>query len=296
MPSLDPYPVVEIEEPRRDEDEAMGTKPKFWCTHPEEDTPWLFKYPQRGTGQHWAEKIAAEAAQALGILHAVVELATFAGERGSISKSFTGGARSLVHGNEVLAASIPYDIHHKFGQSAHTLGNIFFAIDTVFGTTAGATQAKRRIAAYIVLDALIGNTDRHQENWGLLVKRTPYGLRGFVAPSFDHASSLGRELRNEKRAQRLRDDTVGQYCERARGAVYWMDAGRYGPSPLDLVRAASIEFPDLFRPPISKLAAVGDFSADLVRRVPVAWMSGEAREFAVALMRYNAAEIVKCLN
>ena len=52
MASLDPYPVMEIEKRRADEDEAMGTKPKFWCSPPGDDTPWLFKYPQPGTGQH----------------------------------------------------------------------------------------------------------------------------------------------------------------------------------------------------------------------------------------------------
>ena len=190
---------------------------------------------------------------------------------------------------------MPYDIHKQFGQSAHTMDHIFAAFDRVFTTPAGATIAKRHFVGYLVLDALIGNTDRHHENWGLLVKRTRKGLRGIVAPSFDHASSMGRELREEKKAQRLRDRTVGQYSENARGAVYWVDSGRYGPSPLDLVRSASKMYADLFYPPVARLAAARDSFRDLIHRVPTAWMSDTAKEFTAALMRYNAAEITKCL-
>lgn len=296
MPSPDPYPVMEIERSWTQEDEAMGTKSKFWFRPAETSPRWLFKYPQPGTGQHWAEKIAAEIAARLGIPHAIVELATFCGEHGSASKAFTYGRRSLIHGNEVLAATMPYDMQKHFGHSAHTLDHIFRAFDQVFTKPAGATIAKRHFVRYMVLDALIGNTDRHHENWGLLVKWTPNGLRGIVAPSFDHASSMGRELREEKRAQRLRDHTVGQYSENARGAVYWTDEGRYGPSPLDLVRTGSRNFPDLFHPPIARLAATEDSFTDPIRRVPTDWMSDTAKDFTAALLRYNASEILKCLN
>lgn len=295
MASLEPYPVIEIEKRRADEDEAMGTKQKFWCSHPDEDTPWLFKYPQPGTGQHWAEKIAAEIARCLGIPHAVVELATFEGERGSASRSFAVRGRQLFHGNEAIALMIPYDADKRFGQSAHTLDNILRTIGSVFRSEAGAAAARRLFAAYVVLDALIGNTDRHHENWGFSVRRTRTGHRGFLAPSFDHASSLGRELRDEKRERLLHEGRVGHYCEKGRGAIYWTDAGRHGPSPLSLLRSASAESPDLFALPIATVAGRREIIVSPVQRVPDDWMSRTARQFAREMLRYNASEIVKCL-
>lgn len=273
----------------------MGTKSKFWF-RPSETTPrWLFKYPQPGTGQHWAEKIAAEIAGCLGIPHAVVELAEFEGERGSVSRSFSVGGRTLLHGNEALARTIPYDPEKRFGQSTHTLTNIFRTIENLFLTRAGAVTAKRRFAEYVVLDALIGNTDRHHENWGFLRKRTPAGHRGFLAPSFDHASSLGRELRDEKRQRLLAEGMIGRYCERGRGAIYWADTGRRGPSPLDLLRRAAREYPDLFRFPVARVSERGKTLADALLRVPEDWMSKVARRFSLELLRYNASEIQKCM-
>lgn len=295
MASPDPYPVMEIDRSWTHEDEAMGTKSKFWF-RPSEPTPrWLFKYPQPGTGQHWAEKIAAEIAAGLGIPHAVVELAKFDGERGSVSRSFSVGGRTLFHGNEALARTIPYDPEKRFAQSTHTLANIFQTIENVFLTRSGAVTAKRRFAEYVVLDALIGNTDRHHENWAFLRKRTPAGHRGFLAPSFDHASSLGRELRDEKRERLLRDGRVGHYCERGRGAIYWADTGRRGPSPLDLLRRAAREYPDLFRFPIARVSERAKTLDDAVLRVPEDWMSEVARRFSLELLRYNASETQKCM-
>ena len=78
--------------------------------------------------------------------------------------------------------------------------NIFFSLDNVFVKTNAKQKAKIQIAEYIVLDALIGNTDRHHENWALLRKKINNKWSGQTSPSFDHASSLGRELEDRKRA------------------------------------------------------------------------------------------------
>ena len=50
------------------------------------------------------------------------------------------------------------------------------------------------------LHALIGNTDRHAENWGLIITLEK---RIYLAPTFDHASSLGRELTDDMRHYKL---------------------------------------------------------------------------------------------
>jgi hypothetical protein len=60
---------------------------------------------------------------------------------------------------------------------------------------------------------LIGNTDRHHENWGILIELQRNHWRVNVAPSFDHASSLGRELRVERQHWLLAADRVGDYVE-----------------------------------------------------------------------------------
>ena len=290
------YPVAEVKPEWIIEDEAMGGREKFWYEVPGDQQRWLFKYPRDETGEHWAEKIAAEVANCLGILHAAVNLAVVGRERGSVTRSFARRGRELSHGNELLAWRRPYDAHKRFGQSDHTLGNIFLALETVFTTEAGAMMAKRQLAGYVVLDALIGNTDRHHENWGLLLRRTGAKLHGFLAPTFDHASSLGRELSDKKRRRRLGGGNVGAYSEKGRGGIFWTTAGRYGPSPLDLVRQAAEQYPDLFRHPLGRVRDRRHKCEAIVRRVPDNWMSLTAKDFTVELLHYNATQLEQCLK
>lgn len=287
-----PYNLLEVQSDWRIAEE-MGSKEKFWYHNPQTATDWLFKFPQDNTGQHWAEKIAAEVAARLGTLHAKVELAEFQGMRGSVTESFARRGRELVHGNQMLEQIVhEYDPQKKFRQSAHTLLNIRRVMDRFFVEPESARRAQLRIAEYLVLDALIGNTDRHHENWGVLRKRAGDHWRGFVAPSFDHASSLGRELLDVRRNKHLVENRVGDYVEKGRGAIYWSEEERHGPSPLELVRRGTRKRPDLFRPALVKLGKLDEKAlCDLVNRVPDDWMTPSAREFASALLCYSFEQL-----
>lgn len=291
------YPILTIQPEWVLEDEAMGSKEKFWFRQLDADADWLFKYPQPNTGQHWAEKIAAEIAEELEILHAKVDLALYGGVQGSATESFAREGRELYHGNQVLAGQVlGYDPSKKFRQSSHTLANIFAALDRVFRRPETATAAKTRIADYLVLDALIGNTDRHHENWGILVKRTPRGMTGMIAPSFDHASSLGRELLDDTqgkcRVRILRENRIGLYAENAPGAIYWDEGDKRAISPLELVRRAALLHPDLVRRAFALLDKLERESLErIVGRIPAGWMSDAARQFAIELTCYNLKQL-----
>ena len=298
---LEPYPIVEVQEEWALDQEFMGTKDKFWYRSPSQNTDWLFKYPRPNSGEHWAEKIAAEVADLLGVLHARVEIATFQEYRGSVSESFTRGGRELIHGNEILAGAVPtYDAGARRGQTLLTLANIWLALERKFENQKAGEIAKRHFAGYLTLDALIGNMDRHHENWGVHEVR----LRSnrsmiFIAPSYDHASSLGRELSDEYRNLRISENCVGAYVTRgrARGKIYWAEDDRHPPSPLELVRRAVCEYPDIFQMAIRRLTNMNEHSLhEIVTRIPDDWMSSSAREFATAMMRYNLDELRKAFR
>ena len=216
----------------------MGSKAKFWYQPGEDSTRWLFKYTRGNSGEHWSEKIAESVARLLDIPHARVELAVFDGNRGSVTESFIDGELELFHGNQILEMAVSeYDPDATFGQSDHTLENILppLALDYVFEKTDKGENAKLQFAEYAMLDGIIGNTDRHHENWGILWKWASEEQMVSLAPSFDHASSLGRELEDQRRAILLAENRVGRYSERGRGGIYWFQDDRRGPSPTTLV-------------------------------------------------------------
>jgi HipA-like C-terminal domain len=297
-----PYRVERVRPEWALEHEEMGSKTKFWYRRPEGRFLWLFKYPHPDTGEHWAEKVAAEVAQVLGTPHAVTKLAVCDGERGSISKSFVRAREQLFHGNQEMAGALDWcDPARRFHQSEHTLVNIFRTLDNNFLEPEDAQSAKSRIAEYMVLDALIGNTDRHHENWGVLLLQGRGVLLREIAPSFDHASSLGRELRDRgegrTRERILTEHRISAYSERARGAVFWSADEPHAPSPLELVRRARHEFPDDFLGALRRLQDVrASQLSTCVERVPSSWISHLAREFAIELMSYNLCEMRKLLR
>ncbi len=292
------YPVVEVQPEWVLEPEAMGSKEKFWYrARVTQDCDWLFKYPKEGTGQHWAEKVAAEIASELNIRHAPVDLAVFQNRRGSVTESFAREGRNLFHGNQILAGFVlGFDPSGSFRHSSHTLENIRTALEKSFAYEHGRDRAKLAMAEYLVFDALIANVDRHHENWGLLRKKVDGEWQGFLAPTFDHASSLGREILEDRRELLLRENRVGHYVDKGRGGVFWQEDDRRGPSPLELIRRAILKHPEEFRPAVEKITRFQrGMLESILQRVPEDWMSPLEREFTLALVCYSHHELLKLL-
>ena len=296
-PAPESYPVLEVKYEWHLGTEAMGTKRKFWYRDPSsrDATRWLFKIPRPNTGEHWAEKIAAEIARLLDIPHAQVELATCSGQRGSATKSFRRERQELIHGNQILRDIVAgYDPRKTFHQSSHTLENIWVVMEHFFVDSDDARRARIRVAEYLVLDALIGNTDRHHENWGILRERHGKQRRDTVAPSFDHASSLGRELHGTRRDLLLAEDRAGTYVERGRGAIFRSADDHHGPSPLQLARYGFRSYRESFLPALRKIESLDRNAVrEIVLRVPGEWMSCSERKFAIEMMTYSHVKLLE---
>lgn len=70
----DKFPIIEVPFDAPEIIEDLGTKEKFWFRHPNLDS-CLFKKTRPNTGEDWAEKIAAQLSDLLGLPHTDYELA-----------------------------------------------------------------------------------------------------------------------------------------------------------------------------------------------------------------------------
>jgi len=73
---------------------------------------------------------------------------------------------------------------------------------------------------YLLFDVWIANQDRHSENWGVIrVNEDVY-----LAPTYDHGSSLGRQESDERRLMMMTTKDSGasitSYVKKARSAMY----------------------------------------------------------------------------
>lgn len=307
MLSGDYYPII----PLRNEDvlapEEMGSKRKGWVQVGADSTPWLFKYARLSngevTGEHWAEKIAAELAELLKIPHAQVDLATLDGAVGCISRRFAELSRpgtELIHGNDLLGGAVlGYDRTGRRAQPDHTIENIAKAVTSAITDRDEREVAFRQLAGYVMLDALILNTDRHHENWALMRSRLPDGTYVHrVAPTFDHASSLGRNEPVEKVGQWLQEShRFGWYAARGRGAIFINPTDPHGANPLRLVEVAVRAWPRYFQPWGKMLQNVGlERILSVVDRVPDYVMDARHRTFAQGLLGVTFTQVAQALS
>lgn len=268
--------------------EQLGSKPKFWFRLEGDEQPWLFKFTRENTGEDWSEKIASEVAKLLTLSAAQVELAEFLGKRGCASRSFvrTKQGFDLIHGSEVLAGRVlGYEQKKRWHQSDHSIKNIIAAVENTFPPRQRIAQL-RTLAGFIVLDAIICNTDRHHDNWALLRGPSAHGKAVHeIAPSFDHASSLGRELRDERRKLLLAQKQVEGYALKGHGGIYWKESDAKGENPLMLALKGAAAYPNYFRPWLTRVRELKpeDFNG-IVARIPVTWMDSDAKKFCLELM------------
>jgi hypothetical protein len=96
--------ILEIDPTWRRGIEDMGSKPKFWFRY--QDGMWLYKQARENTGEHWAEKVASEIAELIGLPTHETLIATYEGRVGCAVRSFLKPGQTLIHGNELLAGAI----------------------------------------------------------------------------------------------------------------------------------------------------------------------------------------------
>jgi hypothetical protein len=281
--------------------EPMGSKPKFWFDHPE----WgkcLFKAARLGSGEDWSEKLAEQLAAWLGLPHARYELASWKGQRGIVTPRITTEAERLVHGNELLIELDPdYDAGSAdYRTPLHTVSAVIGALDQHAvalpkGWTPpdGINGCVDVFAGYLLLDALIGNTDRHHENWAAVESPEEGGEnRLFLAPTFDHASSLARNEPVARIVERLntkdRGFSVEAYAGRARSAFYSDPADARPLTPLDAFGEALSRAPKGARVWCRRLRTLdrGTISS-LIESVPAERMAEKAREFVTRMISHN---------
>ena len=310
--------------------ESRGSRIKFWVRVTGMDKPWLLKFPRPVTGEHWAEKVVAEVGHLIGVPCANVELVrpdwqptlaqlptkwqpTPAYSLGTICESFVsdkGGPEITgeehhyyYHGSEILQVIFEgYNATLKFNQREHSIKNIVTGMATLmdiggYNPMPFWDEELKTLASYALLDGIVGNTDRHHDNWMVAVIYDGGDMKIVILPSFDHASSLGRELTDDKRESILTANSMLDYIRRGRGGVFVNSRRRRALPPLRLAQLLCRWAPAFTRETCDRIEEASEGAlAEVVNRVPEAAMSASAKKFAIELIVTSRAELLKSLR
>lgn len=181
----------------------------FYFKEPKEKYPWEF----------WNEIIAYEVGKKFGFKALQYQPAVLDGLGGCLSPSMTTGfTEELMHGQQLLIRILP-EFETKKGTD-HT----FQLVEEYFKSDSTYTKLLDDFIEMLVFDSIIGNRDRHQQNWAIireihlshkfnyfgLKKRqlSPIFVTGRFSPLFDNGNCLAYNITEEKIDSYLNEDGV----------------------------------------------------------------------------------------
>ncbi len=163
--------------------EGSGRSEKIWLVNPENKDIGLFKFPKStDTTEYLSEKIAADIAKLIDIECAEVEIGKYEKRIGSLSYRINKDDEILVEGIQLINKYYPnyrpeilYDGENKE----------YYSLEMILNSLK-EYKFQRDFLKIPLFDFLIGNTDRHQNNWAILKKDEEVKL----CPLYDNGSSL----------------------------------------------------------------------------------------------------------
>ena len=236
---------------------TKGTRDKLVLVKPQTEDTYFLKFPmvrekRDYTPENWSEVLAYEIGNALGFNVLRYDLAVHNGKVGCISKNMTkpSNNESLIEGHSILSRyDSTYDPSDKDTYNRYTFE---FVCNALKAYNAGFYI--KDFIRTLIFDAIIGNSDRHQSNWGLIqsieldeVKPIKKGLKlpfgkakndGFqislnikrkAAPIYDSGCCLGREFGEEQIQQHL--DIQSKFDKYIRNGVSELRTGETEKKP-----------------------------------------------------------------
>ena len=232
---------------------TKGTRDKLVLVKPNTEDTYFLKFPmvrenRDYTPENWSEVLAYEIGNALGFDVLRYDLAVYHGRVGCISKNMItpSNNESLIEGHSILSRfDSTYDPADKTTYNKYTFEFVQKAL-----TAFDAKFFVKDFIRTLIFDAIIGNSDRHQSNWGLIQSielvekkglKLPFGkakddglqvtinIKRKAAPIYDSGCCLGREFGEEQIQQHL--DIQSKFDKYIRNGVSELRTGETNKKP-----------------------------------------------------------------
>lgn len=272
--------------------EPGGSDANVWLRDPEGDEYTLFKpvvaKAGRRQGEDWAEKVVEQVAGLVGVPSARIRMATRNGVPGLLSYDLAPAGHELQTGGVLIGEIDDRLVPRARERLGHNLTNITSVLAPLqaAGMHSGF-NAFDQFCGYLVLDALVANRDRHEENWGVL--RDPAGCVT-LAPSYDHGNSLGFNLQDDRRLMELdRDPRLEKWA--SRGMADRFEASRNVTLVAFAHRALALGTPGVEAFWLERLAALTSSELEAVVTGTPA-LSEACRRFCLRLLTTNQKRLL----
>lgn len=169
----------------------------------------------------------------------------------------------------------------------------------IFQNHAGNNDWKNYWAKAFAFDALIGNTDRHQDNWGIIVNSNTNEIR--ICPVFDNGTSLGYEQKPEKFSLFEQDNHLKRYVSKGRHHIKWDQNDAKGTGHSELLQKLVQELPETQKVMVDSLKKVNSNSfeeiLDYLKSFNVqVELTAKRAEFMLKLLKFRHTILLEALE
>lgn len=240
---------------------GSGRSEKIWLESPEGEFG-LFKYPKidpqtkQVTSEHVSECLAHLLGDAIGIPTARVDIGMYKERIGCLSYLVNQDQEELIEGIHFVTGCFPrYNSEKLLDEETDT----YYCIDHIFTSTRFIPPLFW--IQMMIFDFLIGNADRHQNNWALLakidtVKKT---VRIRNCPLYDNGSSLCYYV-NESQIKNYFGKDPGPFNalvdSKSRSMIRIDGSMKTHPRHSDVVKYLLINYPDEAKPFAERIVAL----------------------------------------
>lgn len=218
--------IVELNKKDWTEQEGLsskGKRVKGWYERNSDGKLFLYKEPKifQSTGfvtpEIWTEFIAYKIGNFLNLDVPEVVPAKNEDKQGVLIKSFIKNHGELIDAKEILSKVNEKLYHNLYGVK------ILLSIDLI------DEKAWTNFKKMLIFDCLIGNNDRHDENWGICFNLK--SEKAELSPIYDNASCLTNQLDENRVSKMLLDKTlIEDYVKKSRPPNFYLiptDSNKY---------------------------------------------------------------------
>jgi len=223
-----------------------GTRAKCWVLNPTDGKRYFFKISLKKQvidyhSEFWMEIIASKFGQSLGLRMLDYNVAKQDDLVGCLSQNMCEDKYELVELTRILSGyDETYNPASKEDQERYTFN---FLLDAI--SSKKLDSQIENFIEVLVFDSIIGNQDRHQDNWGFIKptandiavkkksiffwRKQPVVITNSwdvarFSPIYDSGSCLGHELTEEKVCQMLKNEMqLDAYIRRGKPELRWVN-------------------------------------------------------------------------
>ena len=276
-------PAVDFEI-RKGKKPGIGTKTKYFAIL-NDGRQALYKPNLRKTSsEECSEKISCELAKMLNIPAAQIELTKDKeGNYGLLSVDFTAKRKGITHTDAAQYLSLS---KNETDDKRKEKYNIEHVLDELISFKNKALLAQ--FVQLIVFDALVGEADRHEENWGIFNDNGNISL----SPIYDTAASCLSDFKNPSRINQFVSSEPGRtpknflnYIIKSKTQIYNQETGQKFKH-FELVDYISKKYPKEVSSALEALRSLETSRiTNVVERIPNEIITATHKQFIIIYLR-----------